>query len=153
MRRSTARALGAVVLGASLLAVVPVAGAGGERGTEIVSVVAKPGTVRLRDGVETRLDANAGLRLEVWLRNTGDEWLRNVQVRLTVQARGERRRLSERRRFLAPGRVRRVVFEGLADVVVLAAPVLLKVAVLPAEYESFLDDNAASYPVVVAFGG
>lgn len=124
-------------------------GGGGLRGTSLISTTAQPADLQLSTGELNQLTISTDLAFEVVIRNSGDVQLTDVRVRLTLQQDGGPIRQNKTIDVLNPEQERIVTFTDFADVNI-AEPSNLIVSVPPVEGETNLDNNSASYQIIIS---
>lgn len=122
---------------------------GGLRGTSLVDVTAQPLDLQLSTAENNNLVLSSDLAFAVRVRNSGDVQLTDVRVRFTLLQRGDRVRKTEVIDVLNPDQDRIVTFGDFTDLNI-AEPSVLTIAVLPVDGESNLDNNSASYDIILS---
>lgn len=122
---------------------------GGLRGTSLISVTAQPADLQLSPNELNQLVISTDLAFEVVLRNSGEVQLTDVRVRLTLQQDGGPIRQTKTIDVLNPDQERIVTFTDFADVNI-AEPSNLIVSVPPVEGETNLDNNSASFQIIIS---
>ncbi len=122
-------------------------GSPGLRGTSLVSVTVQPADLQLSASEQNRITLASDLAFAVVVRNSGDVQLTDVRVRFTLLQQGGRVRKTEVIDVLNPDQDRVVRFSDFADLNIAEASVL-RIALLPVEGESNLDNNSEEYDVI-----
>jgi hypothetical protein len=120
----------------------------GTHGHGLVSVVAQPDGQQLRTDQDNTVTATRDLSFEATVENQGESQEVQVRVRLTVQQSPSPIVRRATIQSINPRERKTVVFRNLGQIVQFAQKTQLKVQVEPVEGERFLDNNAASYPVI-----
>ena len=123
---------------------------GGLRGTSLISVTAQPGDLQLSPNDVNQLNISTDLGFEVVLRNSGDVQLTDVRVRLTLQQDGGPIRQNKTIDVLNPDQERIVTFKDFSGELDIAVLSNLIVSVPPVENETNLDNNSASYQIILS---
>lgn len=123
---------------------------GGLRGTSLISVTAQPDDLQLSPNEVNQLNISTDLAFEVVLRNSGDVQLTDVRVRLTLQQDGGPIRQNKTIDVLNPDQERIVTFTDFSGELDIAVLSNLIVSVPPVDGESNLDNNSASYQIILS---
>ena len=123
---------------------------GGLRGTSLISVTAQPDDLQLSPHEVNQLNISTDLAFEVVLRNSGDVQLTDVRVRLTLQQDGGPIRQNKTIDVLNPDQERIVTFTDFSGELDIAVLSNLIVSVPPVDGESNLDNNSASYQIILS---
>jgi hypothetical protein len=123
---------------------------GGLRGTSLISVTAQPDDLQLSPNEVNQLNISTDLGFEVVLRNSGDVQLTDVRVRLTLQQDGGPIRQNKTIDVLNPDQERIVTFTDFSGELDIAVLSNLIVSVPPVEGETNLDNNSASYQIILS---
>jgi len=123
---------------------------GGLRGTSLISVTAQPDDLQLSPNEVNQLNISTDLAFAVVLRNSGDVQLTDVRVRLTLQQDGGPIRQNKTIDVLNPDQERIVTFTEFSGELDIAVLLNLIVSIPPVDGESNLDNNSASYQIILS---
>ena len=125
-------------------------GGGGQglRGTSLISVTAQPADLTLSASETNTITLSGELAFAVVVRNSGEVQLTDVRVRFTLLQEGERVRKNDVIDVLNPDQQRIVLFGEFSDLNI-AEPSTLRIAILPVEGETNLDNNSEEYDIIL----
>jgi hypothetical protein len=125
----------------------------GTHGVGLVSVVAKPDGVKLKAGQDTQVQSTPDLAFTVTIQNQGTVTESNVPVKLTFTAPGgSPQQLTGTVAAIGPGERQSVDIGGVTiPAEALAKTSTLKVVAGPVKGEKVLDNNQATYGIILQF--